>query len=317
MEFRPILSALLRNKTGAVLVAIQVALSLAILANALHIVHVRQEVAARPSGIADESSVFYIDVRNLLTAGFEEQLAMQKREAAALRAVSGVASVALVSQMPLTRSGSTNSVAVDRKQLNETADASYYITADSLVDTLGLKIVEGRDFSAADVKEVDYTNSKSEPQTVIITRALAEKMYPGVASVVGKTMFFGTGDDATASRIIGVVERLQTQGAAVGLEGEYSTIVAVRGAGTVPRASFAVRTEPGQLERVVKEAEAALHASSTAPMITRVRLMTEERTERYRADVALSWMLITVSILLLLITASGIVGMASLWVQQR
>ena len=52
MEIRPILSALLRNKTGPVLVAVQVALSLAILANALHIVHERQAVAARASGVA-------------------------------------------------------------------------------------------------------------------------------------------------------------------------------------------------------------------------------------------------------------------------
>ena len=65
MSMSPILSALMRNKTGAVLVAVQVALSLAILSNALHIVSVRQEVAARPSGIADESSVFYINSRYL------------------------------------------------------------------------------------------------------------------------------------------------------------------------------------------------------------------------------------------------------------
>ena len=37
MELRPILSALMRNKTGPILVAIQVALSLAILANALQL----------------------------------------------------------------------------------------------------------------------------------------------------------------------------------------------------------------------------------------------------------------------------------------
>ena len=54
MEFRPILSTLLRNKTGPLLVAVQVALSLGILANALHIVNVRQAVAARSSGIANE-----------------------------------------------------------------------------------------------------------------------------------------------------------------------------------------------------------------------------------------------------------------------
>jgi putative ABC transport system permease protein len=45
MEIRPILSALMRNKTGPILVAMQVALSLAILANALHIVNERRAVA--------------------------------------------------------------------------------------------------------------------------------------------------------------------------------------------------------------------------------------------------------------------------------
>ncbi|HZX80865.1 MAG TPA: peptide ABC transporter permease, partial [Lysobacter sp.] len=65
MEIRPILSALLRNKTGPILVAMQVALSLAILANALHIVSERREVAGRPSGLLDEASTFYFSVRNL------------------------------------------------------------------------------------------------------------------------------------------------------------------------------------------------------------------------------------------------------------
>jgi putative ABC transport system permease protein len=45
--------------------------------------------------------------------------------------------------------------------------------------------------------------------------------------------------------------------------------------------------------------------------------MRDNRIECYRGDTALSWMLITVSALLLLVTASGIVGMASLWVTQR
>jgi putative ABC transport system permease protein len=52
-------------------------------------------------------------------------------------------------------------------------------------------------------------------------------------------------------------------------------------------------------------------------VVTRTRAVSEMRAERYRADNALAWMLVTVSVLLLLITASGIVGMASLWVTQR
>ena len=84
MELRPILSTLIRSKTGHLLVALQVAISLAILANALHIVNLRQAVAVRPSGLSDESAVFYLRVRHLDTASHAEQLARQKVEIAAL-----------------------------------------------------------------------------------------------------------------------------------------------------------------------------------------------------------------------------------------
>jgi hypothetical protein len=55
MEIRPIFSSLLRNKTGALLIAAQVALSLAIVANALYIIQDRIARTARLSGVADES----------------------------------------------------------------------------------------------------------------------------------------------------------------------------------------------------------------------------------------------------------------------
>ncbi|WP_348657176.1 ABC transporter permease, partial [Streptomyces lunaelactis] len=80
---------------------------------------------------------------------------------------------------------------------------------------------------------------------------------------------------------------------------------------------YAIRSEPGQRDRVMQEAEQALRKSSATPMILRVKTVEGDRKDRYRADMALSWMLVTVSILLLLVTASGIVGMASLWVTQR
>jgi putative ABC transport system permease protein len=52
-------------------------------------------------------------------------------------------------------------------------------------------------------------------------------------------------------------------------------------------------------------------------VVLKTKTLDEDRKERYRADVGLSWMLVAVSALLLLVTASGIVGMASLWVTQR
>jgi putative ABC transport system permease protein len=316
MEIRPILSALLRSKTGPILVALQVALSLAILANAAHIVNERRAVAARPSGLSDEHATFYITVRNLANDTPEQQLANIKRQTAVLRTVGGVASVANVSQMPLSRNGSNASVAVDPRQEKPSATASTFVSGDSLVQTFGLKLVEGRDFLPAELLDVNGETTSDPPPQVIVTKPLADKLWPD-QTAIGKTMYFGTGKDARGAQVVGVVEALMSAHGEVGERGEHSAIIPARLYGSEPVVLYAIRTEPGQRDRVMKEAEEALRKSSATPMITKMRTVDEDRKDRYRADVALQWMLVTVSVLLLLITASGIVGMASLWVTQR
>jgi putative ABC transport system permease protein len=315
MEIRPILSALLRNKTGAILVALQVALSLAILANALHIVNGRLAAAARPSGVADEHAVFRMQVRPLSSDSPEQQLATQQREIEALRALPGVLSVAWVNQIPLSQSDWNNSVVLDRKQANSSAHSSFYFSPDSLVKTWGLKLVEGRDFLPQEKIDINQ-NSADLPHVVLLTKALADRLWPG-APATGKTMYYGTGEGAIEVQVIGVVERLQTQNAQVDETGEFSSIAPMRLYGNNQGATYTVRAEPGQRDRVIKEAEAALRKASATPAIVHTNTIDELRKERYRSDVAMSWMLLTVSALLLLITASGIVGMASLWVTQR
>jgi putative ABC transport system permease protein len=317
MEIRPILSALMRNKTGPVLVAIQVALSMAILANAMYVVNVRQQTSARPTGIADEKSVFWMRVRNIDTAGPEEIQATSERELAALRAVPGVLSVAEVNQVPLTDSGNSNSVAADRKQLQPTGNAAAYDSPGNLVTTWGLKLVEGRDFKPEETINFDPNKDTQSqlPNVVIITKPLADKLFPG-QSALGKTMYQGTGEEARPLQVVGVVERLQTPWAQTDETAEYSQIRALRYLGS-NSAMFTVRAEPGQIDRVMREAEEAVRKSSPTPKIIDSKSLSDQRVECYRGDHALAWMLITVSGLLLLVTSSGIVGMASLWVTQR
>ncbi|HEX8614831.1 MAG TPA: FtsX-like permease family protein [Telluria sp.] len=317
MEIRPILSALLRSKTGAILVALQVALSLAILTNALHIVVERQAVVARPSGIAAEGSVFHIRVRHLVDGSHQEQIARQQRETDALRAIGGVESVAFANQAPMTQSGWTTTLAVARTTGSNSAPTSMYYSSDSLVKTWGLALVEGRDLNPDDVVEIDGKTSPESvfPKTVLITRALAAKLWPNDARAAGKTVYFGTGDAPNAATVVGVIDTLQTQSAEVTARGGFALIAPIRQ--SFSSTMFAVRTEAGQLERVMKEAEATLRASNQGHAIITMKTVAEDRKARYRIDMALSWMLIAVSVLLLLITASGIVGMASLWVTQR
>jgi putative ABC transport system permease protein len=316
LEIRPILSALMRSKTGAILVALQVAISLAILTNAVYIVNLRLAVVARPSGVAAEHDMFSLGISNQKLGDHAAQVAQQKQDEATMRAVAGVSSVVRTSQVPMSRAGSTTSIYLDKKQTTPSANVAMYLGADSLNHIWGLKLLEGRDFNADDYREIDENNSKDFVDTVIITNNLAKKLFPGDTSVTGKDIYFGSGSDAKSARVIGVIERLQTHGAQSAPEGEQSVILPVRLTND-PYSVFSIRAEPGQRDRVMKDVETALRNSSASPLIIRTRTMDEDRSKRYRADNGLAWMLIAVCVLLLLVTASGIVGISSLWVTQR
>ncbi len=63
MNFGPILSALMRNKTGAMLVAVQIAVTLAIVINSLYIIVLRVEKINRESGMDVENVIVSLSAR--------------------------------------------------------------------------------------------------------------------------------------------------------------------------------------------------------------------------------------------------------------
>jgi putative ABC transport system permease protein len=244
----------------------------------------------------------------------EGKIANQRRNADVLRALPGVSSVAWTNQAPLGRSGWNMGLNLDPKQTESSANSSLYFGPDSLVKTYGLKIIEGRDFTADDVQLIDPETTKGLGRYGMVSQALAKKLFP-TGSAVGKTLYLGGASDPQPFQIVGVVERLQSPWAQSSEGGEFSVILASRWADTY--SMYAVRTEPGQRDRVMKEAEAALLKAIPGQMVVNNKSLEEDRDDIYRDDRALAWMLITVTVLLLLVTASGIVGMATLWVNQR
>ncbi|MBN8425878.1 MAG: ABC transporter permease [Xanthomonadales bacterium] len=309
MEIRPIFSALLRSKTGAVLIALQVALTLAILSNASYVVQDRLAVAARPTG-TDEENVFFTR-----WYAFREGVdipAMLDRDLALIRAIPGVRSVATANMAPLTQSGWNLSVSRHQDaEREETFNTAFYFTSESLIDALGLELVQGRDFRPDEVQIVEPSIANIEPKSAILTRALAEQLFPDESEYVGKTAFLGD----SQFEVVGIVERLQSPWAQLERRGEVSMIVPMRQ--LVASAAFMVRSEPGQQARVQSDVEAALGKAMDGRVHLGTTTLTEARANRYRTHHAMAWLLLSVMGLLLLVTASGIVGMASLWVNQR
>src|SRR5579862_5395840 len=107
----PILSALLRNRTGAVLVALQIAIALAVLVNALYIVVQRAEKMRRPTGI-DVDNVLVISSKGF-TERFQQVPSLQE-DLRYLRGLPGVVAATASGSIPLSDSGD-NSPLVTRQ----------------------------------------------------------------------------------------------------------------------------------------------------------------------------------------------------------
>jgi putative ABC transport system permease protein len=245
----------------------------------------------------------------------EDKFDQDRRFYQLISAVPGVNSVADVNEMPLAQFGNTRAISLSPTQTKSSAEPTMYSTAHSLIKTFGLTLVAGRDFSTADVEEPDPETQDTRNAHIIITEALAQRLFPDAANVVGKSVLWGEGADTSSAQIVGVVERLQTPSASSGLEGEYSVISSARRVASSPL--YAIRAEPGQRDRVIAEVESTLRKAESVALRIKATTVEQDRKKRYGSETTTAWMLIVVSVLLTIITASGIVGMTSLWVNQR
>ncbi|MBL0028271.1 MAG: FtsX-like permease family protein [Rhodanobacteraceae bacterium] len=315
MDIKPILKTLLRNKIGVAVIAAQVALTLAIASNVFYVVADKVNAARQPTG-ADEANVFQIRATSYRET--KDPIAQQKIDEAVLRAIPGVTQVAMVNQVPLGQSGNNSGFFRKRDQQQSTSNGATYESASSMVDTLGLKLIQGRDFLPGEYLEFATYPSKTTSLPVIISETMARVMFPELSDYPGQVFYWGKGDDAAELRVVGVVETLATPwgrtswGSKTGGE---SLIMPVRMPQDSPQ--YIVRTAPGTQAEVIKAAEAALVKPSDGRLLQPANSLLGLRERRYRNDYFLSSMMATMTGLLVLVTASGILGMASFWVGQR
>ena len=143
----------------------------------------------------------------------------------------------------------------------------------------------------------------------IINRSMAEKLFPG-QNPLGK-VFYSWGESPTA--VIGVIEDLARPNSID--QGPYAMVFALReyGAGR----HFILRTDPGRRAEVLKAAVAALKKTDANTLVVNEDTFDEIRAGFFEQDRSMAGMLIVVIAALMLVTALGIVGLASFWVQQR
>ena len=308
MDIRPILSTLRRHKTASALIVFEIALSCAIVCNALFLIGTRLERMDRDTGMANDEIV------RINSAGIgtnDNADAAVKTDLAALRAIPGVTFATSTNHVPFDNSSWNSSVNIKPDQQNPSMNVGVYLGDEQLLETFGLRLIGGRDFLPEEYVDMEAMKPDSSIPSAIVTRAMAEELFPG-ESALGKLLHDSWGSKPI--KIVGVVETLIRPSDNGGpAAAQYSMLLPIR----VANGRFAIRTSPERREEVLKAALATLENVNRSRIIMDQGTFTEVIAEHYRQDKAMAWLLGAVCVALMVVTALGIVGLASFWVQQR
>jgi putative ABC transport system permease protein len=309
MELHPILSAMRRNKIGAIVIVIQTAITLAILCNSLFLIQQRLRASERPTGL-QEQDIFTI--ANQWVGNPPDLAAKIQADLAALRALPDIVDVFASNSYPLSNGGWDDGLSYEAGDAHwVTAGALYFADQHGLA-TLGLKLIAGRNFEPAEVTERNDLEGKP-PAALIVSQALATKLFPD-GDALGKSIYLST--YKTKAPIIGIVERLQQPWVSItNNRVEYAMLQPYRFVETY--SYYVVRAKPGRLKAAMTGAEKQLLSISRARINDKTRSMADTRQRAYRDDRGLAIILGVVSVMLLIVTAFGIIGVTSFWVSQR
>jgi putative ABC transport system permease protein len=310
LQVRPILSALRSHRAAVMLLVLEIALTMAILGNLFFIVSNGMRRVRTTTGVAEQQigvigSINAIGVQNSgTTAG----------NLAVLRDVPGVTEAAYSGGPPLSYAA-RNQVFLDPARLQSLAQVYEFQGSQGFSRTLGVHIVQGRDFIDEDLPpvmdKIMGTISKEAPLHALITRALADRLYPD-GKALGRMLY----DGSESARVIGIVDHLRGQitGRA---DDDYSLVIEFRVGAENMGGSYLIRSDPARLSETLRAAAAALQKANPGHVQAKVVTFDELRADYFRGDVAVGRMLIAIMLILLAVTTLGVGGLASFWVQQR
>jgi putative ABC transport system permease protein len=309
LDIRPVVSSLLRNRTGAVLVAFQIAIALAVLVNAVFIVHQRIEKMSRPTRI-DDQNLF-----GVRTAEFTNRFnydASVHEDLAYLRGLPDVVSASVSNSVPLGISGSAATVWTQPDNKGERAQINYFAMDEQGLNTLGVRLIAGRGFRAEEIlPPVTPTNTADFVPQLIVTQAVAEVLFPH-QDALGKTVYDSWGKPST---ITGIIDNMIGTG--------WSGYEALDHVAIMPRMprmygfDYLVRTKPGRRDAIMRTVEEHLSTSNPDRVIQFVRSVEYFKKLLYRDDRNMEVFLITVTALLLAVASLGIFGLATFNVSAR
>jgi putative ABC transport system permease protein len=310
----PIIAALRHHRTAVILVALEIALTCAIVTNALSIIGSHLAGMRMPTGVADNQLVWAQSSGLREDATAASHASLVAADLAALRSMPGVSSVVMTNSLPLAHNYSAGGVY--RKPDDTKAavsNAVFYLGTPGVLDTLGIKLAEGRGFMPQEYVSYNAFGDAQPPAVVIITRELADTLWPG-EDPLGKPIFIDHGKAKVAMRVVGVAAHLLNPSINKYNGTELNMLLPVT---AVEGGMYVLRTDSMARDAVLANLPKVLDGVDDQRIITKRQIYAQTITDYYHDDRALIWLLLVVIGCLLSLTALGVVGLSSFWVQQR
>jgi putative ABC transport system permease protein len=307
MGFGPMMSSLMRNKTGPMLVALQIAVTLAIVINSLFIILQRVEKMNRDTGI-DVNNVIVAHVRGF-GEGFDVVDSVTN-DINLLKSIPGVITAAVSNQVPLSGSGSGTGLRIVADETIDAASTARYRWGVDGLEALGVELSRGRNFLPEEINFVLPTDDPPAPPSVLITQALADELF-GEEDALGKTVYWG---DMAQSTVVGIIGRMH--GSWVNWDKLENVVIQPGRQGDTTN-KYMIRVEPGMRDELMPIIEKKLGDSNRRRVVKRVRSLQEMVASSYRRDRGMAIILSVVIALLIGLTALVIVGLSSFNVTQR
>jgi putative ABC transport system permease protein len=317
VEIRALLSALWRNKTGPVLVSVQVAITLAVLVNVAYIVQQRIEEVSKPTGM-DLDNMFWIAAGT--TSRDYQYATAVKADLIYLNSLPGVVAASTISSLPQTGGitglpFASNLEALQRP--NGGIGGLIYFGTDKFLDTLGLKLVAGRNFDVAAIKPpaVDFNAALGEwAQEVIVTQRMAKKLFPD-GNAIGKPIYAGLINKSAT--IVGIVDFMRAVPASARYDDFVSQIVIAPIIPPGPSSLYVVRAKPGQRAAVMRQLEKDFAELQPGRFISRMQDYTRTAAVIRQETRTSAIILAVVALFVLAVTVVGISGLAAFNVTTR
>lgn len=312
MSLRHALSILWRRKASSSIIIAEIAISCAILCNAAYVIALRLERATLPSGIT-EDEIVRIQPIDLKEPADPDQIT--RADLMALGSIPGVRSASLSSFVPFGQADDSVPLRRTPEQEGPTLNATAFIGDPGIGETFGLRLIAGRLLNESDA--VDWPHAQEArpgPGAAVLTRSVAEQLFPEGGAVGG--VFYAWGTDPV--RVVGVVEHLK-RGYVEGDSAlfENSILLPIRTSYSRIFGNYILRVDRDSRQDVLDQASRALMSIQSDRAFLNVDTFEAIRKDYFRKDLAMAWLLAAICIALLTMTAFGIFGIISFWIQQR